>query len=167
MKAVGKKFITSPLGFITVYGYVKQNESGSANGNGKTTWAQAIINESLENGVTSLYVNARDMMAFLKGGIGDYDFDVEQRLQIIIASEVLVIDELSAINWTPWVEDQITTILDTRYKLFTQGVQRGTIIILDESYKQLHQRIVSRIENGTIIRNIDTDMRPSFGQKLL
>ena len=161
MLEIGKDFIDNPVGFISVFGGKKPDGTGSANGNGKTTWSQALVNECLVKGVSALYVTASDLMEYINGGIESNDID--KRMGIISRADVLVIDELTQVRWSEWVEDKLTSVIDRRYKAASS---RGTILIMDESPKdKLHRRIVSRMREGIVIKNSDADMRPSFGQE--
>ena len=108
MKSEGIRFIENPNFMITVYGY---------NGNGKTTWAQAIVNECIEDGLVAVYITASDAIAYLKKGIGNDDHDVDARLNSLTDVPALVLDELTQPRWTEWVEDQLTTLIDRRYRL--------------------------------------------------
>ena len=158
MLEIGHLFIKSPVGFITVFGDARNGKS--ANGNGKTTWAQALVNECIARGVSALYVTASDLMEYVNGGIGSND--VDERMAVLVSSSVLVIDELTQVRWSEWVEDKLTSIIDRRYKL---SHERGTLLIMDENPKdKLHPRIVSRMREGIVIPNSDNDMRASFGQ---
>ena len=161
MTEIGREFIENPTGFISVFGGIRKDGHGSANGNGKTTWSQALVNECLAKGVSALYVTASDLMEYINAGIENND--VDKRMAIVSNADVLVIDELTQVRWSEWVEDKLTSVIDRRYKA---KATKGTILIMDESpTDKLHKRIVSRMREGIVIKNSDTDLRPSFGQQ--
>ena len=145
-------FLASPTAFLTIHG---------RNGNGKSTFLQALTNELLERRVMTLYMSAADMMEFLKAGIGDDDYDVESRLSALSTVPVLFIDEISGINFTEWVQEKFGVLIDRRYRL-----ELGTVLALDDDPCDiLHRRIMSRLREGVIIENTDPDMRPLLGMR--
>ena len=74
---------------------------------------------------------------------------------------VLALDELTQTRWTEWVTDQLGTLIDRRYRLG----ERGTILVMDEPPANvLHPRLISRMREGIVIRNSDTDMRQALGE---
>lgn len=150
MKAAAGKFLQKPHGFLTIYG---------GNGNGKTTCLQAMTNELLMQGVAALYVTCSDAVEFLKGGIKDASYDVEDRLAVLADIPAILMDEMSQPSWTEWVEDKLTTLINRRY-----AADLGTALALDEEPENFfHRRIYSRLTEGEIVRNGDPDMRISLG----
>lgn len=161
MKKAALLFIEKPFGLLTIYGLVIQGQESSANGNGKTTCLQAIVNECLKRGMAAVYLTASDLVEFLKGGIGDAGYDVEDRLNVLGTIPILVVDELSQPSWTAWVEDKLSTLINRRY-----ASELGTVLALDEDPAVfLHRRIYSRLQEGVLVRNSDKDMRPILGGK--
>jgi DNA replication protein DnaC len=147
MKEAAVAFLSSPIAPLTIHG---------TNGNGKSTCLQALTNECLGTGYTALYMSAADMMEFLKAGIGDEDYDVESRLNVLSTIPVLCIDEISGMNFTDWVQEKFGVLIDRRYRL-----SLGTVLAMDEEPEQiLHRRVMSRLQEGTIVVNKDPDMRP-------
>lgn len=161
MKQAAILFVGRPFGFLTVFGLVIKDRKSSANGNGKTTCLQAIVNECVERGFASVYLTASDMIEFLKAGIGDDDYDVESRLTVLSGIPVLCIDELSQPSWTEWVEDKMSTLINRRY-----AGDVGTVLALDDNPATfLHRRIYSRLQEGVLVQNSDPDMRPVLGSE--
>jgi len=159
MKRAALVFVETPFGFLTIFGMTVVGTPSSANGNGKTTCLQAIVNECVERGIASVYLTASDMIEFLKAGIGDEDYDVESRLGVLSGIPVLCIDELSQPSWTDWVEDKMSTLINRRY-----SGDVGTVLALDNNPATfLHRRIYSRLQEGVLIQNSDPDMRPFLG----
>jgi chromosomal replication initiation ATPase DnaA len=160
MVAAGKKFIENPFGFLTIYGLVlPADKRSSANGNGKTTCLQALVNECVQRGTAAVYMTASDLIEFLKDGIGNDGYDVEDRLNVLCTIPILSIDEMSQPAWTPWVEDKLSTLINRRY-----ANELGTVLALDDDPATfLHRRIYSRLLEGVLVRNSDPDMRPVLG----
>ena len=151
MKEAACEFIKTPLCILTIHG---------SNGNGKTTCLQVIVNECLKVGYSALYMSAADLMEFLKAGIGDNDYSVDDRLGSLSTIPVLCIDEISGMNFTDWVQEKFGVLIDRRYRL-----ELGTVLALDDNPENiLHRRVISRIKDGTIVENLDTDMRPLIGK---
>jgi len=164
MLSAARSFIANPTQMVTVYGDAVTGQASSANGNGKTTWAQIIVNECIRRGVVAVYITASDAVEYLKGGIQDKHMNVEARLQKLTDVPVLALDELTQARWTEWVSDQLSTLIDRRYRLHG----RGTLLVMDERPSEnLHPRLISRMREGVVIKNSDTDMRPSLGGELL
>jgi len=153
-------FLASPKGFFTIYGQVDVSlPTSSANGNGKTTCIQAVTNECVALGVAALYITASDLVDFIKAGIGDDDYDVEDRLSVLCGINVLCLDEVSQSVWSDWMEDKLTTLIDRRYRMYSLG----TVLAMDDNpYQFFHRRIMSRLGTGFIVQNSDPDMRPAF-----
>ena len=165
MARVGKDFIAKPVGMVTVYGSkIAEYSSSSANGNGKSTWAQAVVNECILRGVSALYVTASDLMGYINAGIKDDKFGVEARIDKLANIPLLIVDEMTQVRWTEWVEDKLSTLVNRRY---ARDEELGSVYVMDEDPKRvLHKRIVSRFFEGIVIRNADADMRPSVGENL-
>jgi DNA replication protein DnaC len=143
-------FAAYPRGWLTIWG---------RNGTGKTMVLQAITHTLLARNYSALYLRAHDMVEFLKRGIGDEDYNVGDRVMALAAVRVLCIDEMSQINWTEWVSEQLESLLDLRY-----SNSLGTVLAMDEDpVTVFHARLLSRMRENTIVENQDSDFRPALG----
>jgi len=147
MVAAARQFMDNFTGWLTIWG---------VNGTGKTMTLQAITNAALELKKAAIYTTAFAVVAYLKEGIGHPEFGVEDRLYLLEKIPFMCLDELAAIQWTPWVTCQLEELLNIRY--FDDA---PTILAMDmDPQSFLSQRLFSRInEMGKIIHNGDPDMR--------
>lgn len=146
MVACAVGWIRHPDCILTIWG---------RNGTGKSMVLQAITGEVIRRGVAALYVRAHDLLDFLKAGIGDDDYDVAARLNVLASVPVLCIDELTLVRWTDWVAEQLESLLDLRY-----SAERGTVLAMDtDPAATLHARLLSRMREGVMVENHDSDFR--------
>jgi len=149
MVAAARGWVGSPDCFLTIWG---------KNGTGKSMLLQALTVDAINHGKAALYVRAHDLLSFLKGGIGDEDYDVEGRTATLGRVPILCIDELTLINWTNWVAEHMESLLDLRYVR-----ENGTVLAMDEDPATfLPPRLLSRMKEGIIVVNRDDDFRPSL-----
>lgn len=158
-----KKFITSPRGIITIHG---------GPGNGKTMVLQAVINAMLDQNIEAVYVTAFDLISHIRDAFSldrktksltINDDSAYSRLQRYERVRVLAVDELDKIKVTDWVLEQLTDLIDRRYRMAEDNAG-GTLIAMNESPDFLPAWIASRLKRYTVIHNGDEDMRPEFGQ---
>jgi DNA replication protein DnaC len=142
-------FLESPHGFLTIWG---------SNGNGKSTTLMAIANECLDRGVRSIYLTAADFEDYIKTGFGDADMDTKARLDALVDVPVLCLDEMSAVSWSKYNQTMLGKLIDRRYRM---DESKGTVMAMDDKPDSfLHRRILSRIAEWPIVKNMDDDMRP-------
>lgn len=147
-----QRFISSPSGFLTVWGKP---------GNAKTMVLMAIVNELTEIGIEAVYVTAFDMIGFIRQAFAaDGGEDALSRLKRFEMVRVLAIDEFDKIKPTEWTLEQLTEIIDRRYRLGLSGCA-GTVIAMNGDPRQQPEWIASRLLDGrnTVIRNDDSDLR--------
>jgi DNA replication protein DnaC len=163
MVAVCHKFIIKPHGIITIHG---------GTGNGKTMALQACVNAALSQNIAAVYVTAFDLISFIRSAfmqdkytkvIDVIDGNAYQRLQRFEHVKVLALDELDKVKVTDWVLEQLTDLIDHRYRLAEDGTG-GTLIAMNESLDILPAWISSRLKRYTVIYNSDDDMRPELSQ---
>jgi len=158
-----RKFISQPQGIITIHG---------GSGNGKTMALQACVNAMLEKNIEAVYVTAFDLISFIRAAFQQDKFtkvvdvvegDAYGRLQRFERVKVLALDEFDKVKVTDWVRDQLTDLIDRRYRMAEDG-QGGTLIAMNESPDYLPPWISSRLKRYTVIHNADDDMRPELSQ---
>lgn len=156
MVRAAKSFVSTPYGMLTIHG---------TTGNAKTVVLQGIVNELVSKGVEAVYITAFDIMGFIRSAFDNKrevsDLGAHDRLKRLERVRVLAIDELDKVRWTEFVQEQITDLIDARYRAGIDGVC-GTVIAMNDSPSNLPTWIYSRMSDGRnrIIHNADADMRP-------
>jgi len=156
-----REFIHHPYGMMTVWG---------GSGNAKTMALQAVVNHFINANTEAVYVTAFDLIsyirsAFIKTDKNDLQINDGSAYQRLIRFEhvrILAVDEFDKINVTAWVQEQLTDLIDRRYRL-AQDEQAGTLIAMNDDPRNQPSWIYSRLAQNTIIHNADSDMRPLFG----
>jgi Cdc6-like AAA superfamily ATPase len=157
-----KMFMAHPFGIITFWG---------GSGNGKTMVLQAVVNHYVDKNIEAIYITAFDLIsyirsAFSKGKGSDLeikDDNAYNRLLRFESVKVLAIDEFDKVRVTDWVQEQLTDLIDRRYRL-AQDEQVGTLLAMNDDPRDLPPWMYSRLAQNLIIHNPDNDMRPLFGE---
>lgn len=156
------RFIRNPNEIITIWG---------GSGNAKTMALQAVVNHFVGQQVEAVYITAFDLISYIRAAFHKTDKnDLEvkdesawQRLGRFERVQILAVDEFDKINVTAWVREQLTDLIDRRYRLAEDG-QAGTLIAMNDDPREQPSWIYSRLSRYRIIHNQDGDMRPLFGQ---
>lgn len=158
MVQASKSFIENPVGYLTIHG---------TTGNAKTAVMHAIVNELIEKGIEAVYVTAFDVLGYIRAAF-DADKNIAsasayERLKKLECVRVLCIDELDKVRWTEFVEEQITDLVDARYRLGLDW-EVGTVIAMNANPETLPAWIYSRLRDGrnVIVENMDADVRPGM-----
>lgn len=157
-------FIESPDVMMTFWG---------APGNAKTMALQAVVNHFIGAGVEAVYVTAFDLISHIRSAFHKetgndlqiLDGNAYQRLQRFERVKILAVDEFDKVRVTDWVQEQLTDLIDRRYRLAMDN-QGGTLIAMNDDPRNLPAWMYSRLAQGVIVRNQDRDMRPLFGEML-
>lgn len=158
MVKAARGFVTAPIGILTIHG---------TPGNAKTAVLQGIVNELVRAGVEAVYITAFDIMGYIRSAFDSKhdvsDLGAYERLKRLERVRVLAIDELDKVRWTGFVEEQITDLIDVRWRSGTAG-EAGTVIAMNNGPENLPSWIYSRMRDGRnqIIKNTDADMRPEM-----
>lgn len=148
-------FVNEPHGIITLWGGV---------GNAKTMALQAVVNELVECGLEAVYVTAFDLISHIRAAFNAnrevLSDDAYYRLVRFETVRVLAIDEFDKVRVTDWVMEQLTDLIDKRYRLGLDG-QAGTLIAMNSDPTNQPEWIASRLLDGrnTIVHNADLDIR--------
>lgn len=153
-----REFMLAPLAFLTLWGNT---------GNAKTTALQAMVNTFIDARVEAVYITAFDLLAYIKAAFnknpGDpFNDDAYSRLMRFSSVRVLAIDEFDKLRMTEWALEQITDLIDRRYRLGMDD-NASTIIAMNSNPRDLSPWIASRLTQYPIIHNADGDMRPLIG----
>ncbi|MFC2064162.1 DnaA ATPase domain-containing protein [Chloroflexota bacterium] len=144
-------FVQKPIGILTIYGSC---------GNAKTEVLQAIVNELIEKKIPVRYITGFDLLGDLKSAINEGE-DVRNRLRKYEDIDVLVVDEFDKVRETEWVDEQLTQLIDIRYRNGING-ECGTVVAMNKHPREFNNWIFSRLSDGRnrMIGNNDSDMRP-------
>ncbi len=118
----------------------------SPSGYGKTHLAVAICREYLKQGKSARYIYAPDLMNELRQGIDDEGQNsYHARMNFFKNVRLLALDDLGTENTTPWVREQLDTIIDHRY------VNKMPLVITtNKSLDGLMERVASRIKRTIV-----------------
>lgn len=153
------KFLDHPYGFVTIHG---------TSGNAKTVALQACVNAMVSSGVDAVYITAFDLISYIRDAFDDKkevkSDSAYARIVRFGTVSFLAIDELDKVKWTSWVEEQVTDLIDRRYRL-GMNEQAGTMLAMNGDPQAMPMWIYSRLSQGRIVRNDDSDLRPYLGAR--
>ncbi len=110
-------------------------------GSGKTHLAAAIANSQTDSGNEVIFTTVPDLMDWLR-----YSFDsgstftFQKRFQKVKDIQFLVLDDLPAVQGTPWVREKIFQLIEHRYT-----GQLSTVFTAASQIEDLDERIASRL----------------------
>ncbi len=149
-----RAFIERPSGMVTLWGGV---------GNAKTMALQAVVNELQALG--AVYVTAFDLLSYIRTAFSArqevQDDDAYSRLLRFERVKILAIDELDKVRVTDWVTEQLTDLIDKRYRGGIDG-SLGTLLAMNRDPADQPEWIASRLldRRNRIVHNADSDLRP-------
>lgn len=120
-----------------------------AYGCGKTHLAAAIANAAVQRGVPTLFITVPDLLDSLRYSFSDPTTSYEERFEEIRNADLLVMDDFGTQNATPWAQEKLFQIINSRYinKLPTVIT---TNLILDE----IESRIRSRLQDSEFVKYV-------------
>lgn len=161
MVAALREFVHAPTGMITIHG---------TPGNAKTVGLQAAVNELRLQGIEAVYVTLFDLISHIREAFSDKrEVKSESAYDRLCRWEqvrVLALDEFDKISHqTDWVLDQVTDLIDKRYRAGLDG-RAGTLIAMNDSVETLPDWIRSRLRDdlNRVVENLDPDMRSTKGR---
>ena len=114
-------------------------------GAGKSHLAAAIANHLAMRGQAVTYASVPDLLRFVRRGFGERTAD--ERLDALMAIDVLILDDLGAEYLTAWAQEQLFVLLNARYL-----ADRATVLTSNDRPEALPARLQSRIaEQAQII----------------
>ncbi|MCE5259228.1 MAG: ATP-binding protein [Chloroflexi bacterium] len=127
-------------------------------GVGKTHLAAAIANHVSRAGISVLFVVVADLLDYLRatfqpGSAVSYD----QRFNEVRRARLLVLDDLSTQNTSPWAREKLFQILNHRYQIGLPTV----LTVSRADWESLDERLKSRLEDAEVCTIIDLDL-PSY-----
>jgi hypothetical protein len=148
------KFLDHPFGTLVLHG---------TSGNAKTVALQACVNALVGVGVEAVYITAFDLISYIREAFTETNEvkneSAYERTVRFGTVTFLALDEFDKIKMTDWVTQQVTDLIDRRYRLGLDQ-QAGTMIAMNGTPRDLPDWIYSRLSQGEIIRNDDSDLRP-------
>jgi DNA replication protein DnaC len=114
-------------------------------GTGKTTLAMLVSKAAMETDRTVAIYSLPRLLGLLRDSYGDdAAYSLTELLDRLCAVDLLHVDDLGAEQSSPWVLEQLYTIVNTRYEdgralLLTTNLDREALI------EQIGERTVSRI----------------------
>jgi DNA replication protein DnaC len=110
-------------------------------GAGKTHLAAAIANFNIELGGPAIFVVVPDLLDHLRAAFGPTsESGVDERLDTIRETPLLVLDDLGAHHSTPWAQEKLFQILNHRY-----NSRLPTVITTNQRLEDLDPRVASRL----------------------
>ena len=133
-------------------------------GTGKTTLAMLISAEALRHGHSVAIYSLPRLLGLLRETFNDEsESSLSQLLDRLAAVELLHVDDVGAEQTSPWVLEQLYTIVNTRYE-DGRAMLLTTNLRPDELREQIGERTVSRIIEmcGDPLMLCGTDQRISL-----
>lgn len=137
-------------------------------GAGKTHLAAAIAQAAAAAGTPTLYASAPQQLNFVKDGFKDHSSN--ERLDALIAVELLVLDDLGAEQPTEWAAATLFALLDERYRhdrptVFTSNLhpdelgRTATSTSVVSQYARIADRIAGQCGGGLCLELRGTSYR--------
>jgi DNA replication protein DnaC len=124
-----QRYAAQPAGWLYVCGPC---------GAGKSHLAAAIANVVATGGQSVAYASVPDLLRFVRRGFGERTAD--ERLDALMAIDVLILDDLGAEYLTAWAAEQLFVLLNARYL-----ADRATVLTSNDRPETLPARLQSRI----------------------
>ncbi len=110
-------------------------------GAGKTHLAAAITNYNIDLGRPAIFVVVPDLLDHLRAAFGpSSESGLDERLDAIRETPLLVLDDLGAHHSTPWAQEKLFQILNHRY-----NSRLPTVITTNQRLEELDPRVASRL----------------------
>ncbi|MEA4812837.1 MAG: ATP-binding protein [Anaerolineaceae bacterium] len=118
-------------------------------GCGKTHLAAAIANQTLEEGVPTLFLTVPDLLDWLRStysGTGNF----EERFDEIRNYPLLVLDDFGTQNATPWAQEKLFQIINQRY------INKfPTVVTTNLDFEDFEGRIRSRLMDPELVTKVE------------
>ena len=128
-----KAFAADPQGWLLLQG---------GYGVGKTHLAAAIANESVQNGVPTLFLTVPDLLDALRFAYDSEDTTFEERFAQVRNATLLVLDDFGTQNTTEWAREKLFQILNYRYIN-----QLPLVVTTNLAMEQIEGRMRSRLSD--------------------
>ena len=116
-------------------GYIMFGAAGS----GKSHLAAAIVNNAISKGYTAALERVPKLLAKIRSTYDRGPVTESQIMKTLTSTDLLVLDDAGAEQWTRWTEPTLFTIIDERYSW-----QKALIITTNADLDGLEQKMGSR-----------------------
>jgi DNA replication protein DnaC len=136
-------------------------------GTGKTTLAMLVSKAAMEADHTVAIYSLPRLLSMLRGSYDDDAvYSLNDLIERLCAVDLLHVDDVGAEQTSPWVLEQLYTIVNTRYE-DGRAVMLTTNLGEDELREQIGDRTVSRLgEMCTVLPLYGEDQRGNAGFEL-
>lgn len=138
------RYVDDPRGWLLIQG---------GYGVGKTHLAAAIANARLREGSPVLFLNAPDLLDYLRAAFNPNSEETySQRFEQLLDTPLLILDDLGTQNATPWAEEKLFQLLNHRYI-----ARLPTVITTNLALDDLDPRLSSRLADMDLVRKLPID----------
>jgi DNA replication protein DnaC len=113
------------------------------NGNGKTTLALLVTKATLDSGRSAARYTLPDLLRKIRNTFSTDSH--EELFESLVAVDLLHIDDIGAEQATPWVLEELYSIVNARYEDQRAMVITTNILNRDDLCQQITERTVSRL----------------------
>jgi DNA replication protein DnaC len=149
-----RSYASEPIGWLVLLG---------GYGCGKTHLAAAIANYRLALGNPVLFVVVPDLLDHFRAAFSpNSEVNLDERLESVRNSPLLILDDLGAHSSTPWAQEKMYQILNHRY-----NTRLPTVVTTNERLEDIDPRIRSRLVDIDLsqVRAITAPDYRSSGEK--
>lgn len=126
-------------------------------GSGKTHLAAAIANETIKQGITTLFLTVPDLLDWLRFSFNpDSESSFKDRFAEIRGVPVLILDDFGTQSSTAWAQEKLFQIINYRYIS-----QLPTVITSNYRFGDFEGRIRSRLMDPELVTRVDI-LAPDF-----
>lgn len=139
---ISLRFAKQPKGWLILLG---------GYGAGKTHLAAAIANYNVALGRPAMFVIVPDLLDHLRAAYGpSSESGLDERLDAIRQTPLLILDDLGAHNSTPWAQEKLFQIVNHRY-----NARLATVITSNLRLEEIDPRISSRLVDLDLSQLVD------------
>jgi DNA replication protein DnaC len=109
-------------------------------GNGKTTSLMSVVNFFNRQHRKSVYYTLGDLMSYIRAGMRDNTFGVDERVKSLAGIPVMAIDEIDKANETDWTRETLHSLIDRRWRLTPGDENIVTVFAMNEEPKDQYLR---------------------------
>jgi DNA replication protein DnaC len=131
------------------------------NGNGKTTLALLVTKAALDSGRSAARFTLPDLLRKIRNTFSTDSH--EELFKNLVSVDLLHIDDIGAEQATPWVLEELYSIVNARYEEQRSMVITTNILSRDDLCQQITERTVSRLTEmceELPVLNADLRMEP-------
>jgi len=115
-------------------------------GVGKTHLAASVANFAVSLGVPTLFLTVPDLLDWLRYAYGSEEENFETRFEDIRSINLLVLDDLGTQNATPWAQEKLYQIFNSRYTN-----RLPTVVTTNQALDEIEGRIQSRLRDPELV----------------